>query len=231
MKSTALFAAALFAASSVHADTLTFNDSYDGWTEFASSGSSNPLEVDPTVAPLSLSMFDSALGTLTGVTLTVGGGYDSNGTMTNNNGETVNVRATQTIELNYDIQNLGANGSFAASDNTGFVSLAPNASADVNLAANDSQTLTLGAGDDLSDFIGAAGSTFLIDFYSIVETAFTGGGGNLDFAVETMGNIFAEVSYSYDAAPVSQVPLPASLPLILAGLGGLGLVSRRKRRA
>jgi len=42
------------------------------------------------------------------------------------------------------------------------------------------------------------------------------------------GDDFASTSAATFIAPV---PVPAALPLLLAGLGGLGLVARRKRKA
>ena len=43
--------------------------------------------------------------------------------------------------------------------------------------------------------------------------------------------VFDDVTFgSVTPDPTSPIPLPASLPLLLAGLGGLGLMARRKRR-
>lgn len=38
-------------------------------------------------------------------------------------------------------------------------------------------------------------------------------------------------SISFDLAPQSEVPLPAALPLFLAGLAGFGAISRKRKRA
>ena len=35
----------------------------------------------------------------------------------------------------------------------------------------------------------------------------------------------------YDAPPISNVPVPASLPLAAAGFGIFGLIARRRRKA
>jgi len=47
-------------------------------------------------------------------------------------------------------------------------------------------------------------------------------------ALSFTGNELASTSITVNVAPV---PVPAALPLLLAGLGGLGLVARRKRKA
>ena len=46
--------------------------------------------------------------------------------------------------------------------------------------------------------------------------------------VEISGTL-ADATYDFEA--VTPVPVPAALPLLLAGLGGLGLAARRKRKA
>lgn len=68
----------------------------------------------------------------------------------------------------------------------------------------------------LGDDIGAPrGGLFDLRF-----TAFEYGNGE-------RGSQLAQVQVTADVAPV---PVPAGLPLLLAGLGGLGLVARRKRK-
>lgn len=72
---------------------------------------------------------------------------------------------------------------------------------------------------DLSTSIGpaAGGGTFLQWALTAVITS----GGVLEFA-----NFSTEITYT---AVVGEVPLPAALPLFLAGLGGLGFMRRKKK--
>ena len=42
---------------------------------------------------------------------------------------------------------------------------------------------------------------------------------------------FSQIDADYSLDAVTPVPVPAALPLLLAGLGGLGFVARRKRKA
>lgn len=62
---------------------------------------------------------------------------------------------------------------------------------------------------------------------------FTQSGGGLFSAAPTIGQTFVKTdtfqrTYSF-AAELSPVPIPASFPLVLAGLGALSLVRRKKR--
>ena len=64
-------------------------------------------------------------------------------------------------------------------------------------------------------------STFLVDGLNTISLYAFSALNNTTYAV-------GEVSLSFETAVV---PLPASLPLILAGLGMLGIVARRRSRA
>lgn len=96
---------------------------------------------------------------------------------------------------------------------------------------------TLGATDEQSVFdlvLTDTMATYLN--YGFTAAAFGGSdafingwaGSPLNFAG---GDTIGRLSYSYDVASVSTVPLPAGLPLLIAGLGAMGLVGRRRKKA
>jgi hypothetical protein len=218
--------------SAASAATLTFSDSFGpALTEFATAGSTNPAATTPNADVLELSDFDGSLGTLTGVDLNFTVGYTSVGTVTNSAPQAQFADATQDVNVFIDSSVLGSTVVLAASDATGFTNFASGGSGTaIFLEGVASETAT---GLLLSDFIGAAGDVFTIDFATIVATGFTGGGGNLAFDVETLGFLEATVTYTFDEAVIvdpvapSAVPLPASGLLLLAGLAGTALMRRK----
>ncbi|MEL6999152.1 MAG: VPLPA-CTERM sorting domain-containing protein [Pseudomonadota bacterium] len=64
--------------------------------------------------------------------------------------------------------------------------------------------------------------TVVLDDGSVVSVNFTGGNG---FFLGSSETVLAEVTL----VSVAAVPLPASLALLLAGLGGLGLIASRRQ--
>ncbi|GIT86772.1 hypothetical protein ROBYS_17880 [Roseobacter sp. OBYS 0001] len=55
-------------------------------------------------------------------------------------------------------------------------------------------------------------------------------GGFFDTATVVMDTATND-AFVIDGATISAVPVPAALPLLLAGIGGLGFMARRKRKA
>lgn len=67
--------------------------------------------------------------------------------------------------------------------------------------------------------------------WASIGVLFSGTAYSVDFAGTANYIVFDDVTLgSSTPGGPSPVPVPASLPLLLAGLGGLGLLARRKRR-
>ncbi len=82
-----------------------------------------------------------------------------------------------------------------------------------------------GAGPGITAFVSKAGNNFFV--YSLSETYF---GGSQVFTFATPSNQgLSHISFYDTKATV--IPLPAGAWLMLSGLAGLGLLSRRKRTA
>lgn len=79
-----------------------------------------------------------------------------------------------------------------------------------------------------SGIVNLAGSDAYGDLYTNMLVDFSGleGGGFLGEMV-----FRTDLDTLHDTSDLAPVPLPAGLPLLIAGLGGLGLVGRRRKKA
>ncbi len=87
-----------------------------------------------------------------------------------------------------------------------------------------SQTVSFALGP-IASLSGSGLFSLIFDNISDFTDRFTGGNALTGGVVEV--GLTGRIDYTYE--DVAQVPLPATLPLLLAGLGGLGFLSQRKR--
>lgn len=66
------------------------------------------------------------------------------------------------------------------------------------------------------------------NLYSITNGGFTSSG--VFFGDTSSASFIVGGTVSYDTSPTSVIPLPASMPLILVGLGALAVMNRRRAR-
>jgi hypothetical protein len=175
---------------------------------------------------LSFAKFDSSLGALTEVDMTINGAMRTVLTVTNNSPQ--GSSGTAKTELQMSVQDPGANFTPPQLDffSPNFVfNLGPNGSVTsgtLTKTASDTQVYTTAA--ILSEFNGPG--TIVCPASTFTQTWIAYNGGNADAVQVTDGSLTGTVTYHYNP-----VPEPGTLGLLLAGAACLVAFGWQKRRA
>lgn len=90
--------------------------------------------------------------------------------------------------------------------------------------SNETNSVIL-TGMDMDEFIGVGLVNFIVAALGSSEVS---GGGNMLSYFTTKASAFLKVEYDYTVAPV---PLPVAAPMLIAALGLMGFASRRRKAA
>jgi hypothetical protein len=184
-----------------------------------------------------LGFFNSNLGVLTGVQFTAFGEGSTTITLLNSATQTQTVNAESTVLLNFFSSDLALNGIFAP--NNPFLTLSFGAGISNQVAPGqlfstgllndtDSRLLDSSQHNGLLSLQTVGGGIFDVTCQSVSQLNVSGGGGNILAGQSTTAGCGAEIIYTYDASPSTNViPEPGSLALL--GLGFLGLATYRRK--
>ncbi len=223
-----LFALALIAAAGgAQADTVSFN--------FANP--ETPTEINQTGT---LALFDSSLGTLNSVSISLDGSSTALIDLTNKISSTgpQRVRATSTVDLIFQSSITGLDAILAGilfpslTNATPSVTLNPGETASFGpLTASESYALTTADLAGITNsFAAVGGGSFNISCISESGFALTGGGGQIDSSQTTTAGCGAAIVYDYTPTPAQPNPVPEPASMALIGLGALGLAAIRRRK-
>jgi hypothetical protein len=185
-----------------------------------------PFTLTDWTGSLTFPKFDSSLGILTQVDMSLSGGIQTVLTVTNTSPEVSS--GTARTEVQMTIQDAGGNLNTPQLD-----LLSPNytyslgsgqsvTSGTLTKSGNSNDSYTLAA--VLAEFTGPG--TIVLPASTFTQTWLTNLGGSTYASQATSASLTGTVTYHYTTVAT---PEPTSLLLLAVGLGALGLVSRRKK--
>jgi len=229
---TLLTAGALLVASST-----AFAGTYSVDSEFGTQGSVIDAKLDGLNETITVAGFDTSLGNLTGVQVTVFGQVDTAGSSTNESVEDGRASVSILISEDWKVTSSVGNYTFAGASFTPLL-FGESSASGYDLETNEQFDFALSTGElssmftgNVSDFASGLAQTFTVTAGGITQfnNSIDGAAGTFENTYSTAAWGKVEVAYTYEE--VASVPETGSLAIFGLGLAGFALSRKAKKSA
>ena len=216
-----LLLATLLAGIGLQAATITLGP-------VTSSGGYDPGDKTSYISNILLPQFDSGLGTLTGVEISIDTQINRSGSMTNNGSTAATLSylygTTQITITGEGVSHTqGATGAFTVGET--FNSVAANGGTVTITSLQEYDLANIFNPGNLSAFIGSGTVAYAVNTQSNLFTSC--GSGNCATNIDTRMGGQMTVTYTYEP-DTNEVPEPASFAMVGLGVLALGMIGRRR---
>jgi hypothetical protein len=201
-------------------------------TDFGNTGTDNP-PIPSGTASLSFAKFDTTLGTLNSVTITLNDSFSTVLTVTNTSATTNAsgyIRTEVQIAIGSGLGDWMNNSTDTTLPKFNYTLLPLASTTSGTLTGTDSSTGVYTSGADaaiIALFEAAGGGTYNLPVGTFTDTLQSNTGGNTNSGQVTSASITGTVTYDYTPPP-SGAPEPATMALLGSALVGLAVLGRKR---
>jgi hypothetical protein len=179
---------------------------------------------------LTLAGFDTSLGTLTGVSITMSDAGTFFGTVTNTAANNNSFSIREDVDLSVSGNSVIAGLANSLVETQAYSNVAPGSPQGFGTYnPTNSDSVAAVTASDIAEFLN---QNITVNVSTLTSETNLGGGGNETASINTTADATITVTYTYTpSAPPPPVPEPASLAVLGMGLLGLGFVRTKSNKS